>query len=59
MKISIEQYGHKASYECENDDVTSSEVMQVIRGLMVTLTWQDSVVIDGMKELIDEYEELK
>ena len=59
MKLSIEQYGHKAFYECENDDLNSTEVMQIIRGLMVALTWQDSVVIDGMKELVEEYEESK
>lgn len=59
MKISIEQYDHKAFYECETDDLNSTEVMQIIRGLMVALTWQDSVVIDGMKELVEEYEESK
>lgn len=59
MKISLEQYGHKVNYECESDDLTSVDVMQVVRGLMVAMTWDDSVVIDGMKELVEEYEELK
>lgn len=59
MKISLEQYGHKATYECEADDLTSTDVMQVVRGLMIALTWNDSVVIDGMKELVEEYEEFK
>lgn len=59
MKISIEQYGHKVTYECEADDLNSTNVLQVVRGLMIALTWQDSAVMDSMKEIVEEYEELK
>lgn len=59
MKISIEQYGNKAIYESDSEDLTSDEVLEVFKGLMITLTWQESTIIDGMKDLIEEYEEFK
>ena len=59
MKISIEQYGHKASYETNAEDLNVYEVLEAFKGLMVTLTWQESTIIDGMKDLVKEYEEFK
>lgn len=59
MKISLEQYGNKAIYESDTEDITSDEVLEVFKGLMITLTWQESTIIDGMRDLVKEYEELK
>lgn len=57
MKISLEQYDHKASYETNAEDLNVYEVLEAFKGLMITLTWQESTIIDGMKNLVKEYEE--
>lgn len=59
MKISIEQYDHKASYETNAEDLNIYEVLEAFKGLMITLTWHESTIVDGMKTLVEEYEESK
>ena len=59
MKISIEQYNHKASYETNAEDLNIYEVLEAFKGLMITLTWHESTIVDGMKTLVEEYEESK
>lgn len=59
MKISLEQYDGKAIYESNSEDLTIDEVLEAFKGLMITLTWQESTIIDGMKYLVEEYEESK
>lgn len=59
MKISLEQYGCKAIYETDTEDFTIDEVLEAFKGLMITLTWHESTIIDGMKNLVEEYEESK
>lgn len=59
MKITLENYNHKLTYETDCEDLTSTDMLKAFKALMIGVTFYESVVIDGMKEIIEEYDELR
>lgn len=57
MKITLEAYEHKLSYETNRDDLTSTELLDIFKRLMIGITYSEDVVMTGMKELLEEYED--
>lgn len=59
MKITMSAYDTVVSYEVGCNDLTSVEVLQAVKGLMYGLTFAEDSIIDGMKEIIAEYEDMR
>lgn len=36
MKIQIEAYGKKHSFECDYDDITTEEIIEIITNLLIS-----------------------
>lgn len=52
MKIQIEAYGKKYSFESEDNDFTSSEVIEIIVNLLVSAGYSKENII----EIMNQYE---
>ena len=50
MKIVIEQYEHKITYEVPHDDVDLDEALQMIEGLLKAIGY----VFSGSLEIVDD-----
>jgi hypothetical protein len=53
MKITIEQYDHKVTYEVPHDDVDLDEALQMIEGLLKAIGY----VFSGNLEIVNEWKE--
>lgn len=56
MKITIENYGKTMSVETNHEDVSIDEYLDIIYGLLVTVTFHPTTVINGFKDFIKEKE---
>ena len=54
MKITIESYGNKYSTETENDDLDIHEVVDILKGLLVSSGFGLKTVLSGFGECEDE-----
>ena len=52
--LSIEQYGKKVTYELPYSDTTLDELIQGFIGCLVTLTWNENIVLEGLKDYAEE-----
>lgn len=57
MKITLEVYDTKITHEVDRDDLTSTEFLDIFKRMMIGITFSEDVVMDGMKELLTEYED--
>lgn len=56
MKITLEVYDTKITHEVDRDDLTSTEFLDIFKRMLIGVTFHEDVVISGMKELLEEYE---
>ena len=56
MKIQLSCYDDIVTFESTNNDLTSTEVLTIFKSLMESISFSPSVVIAGMKEVMDNYE---
>lgn len=59
MKITIEHYEKKFTFETPYDDLTTYDVLNEVKGLMFAATWLESGIIEGMRQIVEEYDENK
>lgn len=57
MRIVFETYERKVTVRTPNDDLDISELMQIIYDSLKGLTFSDTVILYGLKELIETIEE--
>ena len=57
MKIVFETDERKVTVRTPNDDLDISELMQIIYDSLKGLTFSDTVILYGLKELIETIEE--
>jgi uncharacterized alkaline shock family protein YloU len=53
MKITIENYGKKMSVETDHEDLGIDEYIDIFYGLLVSVTFNESTIINGFKEFIE------
>ncbi len=56
MKITIENYGKIISIETTNEDVGIDEYVDYFYGLLVSVGFNPSTIINGFKDFIEEKE---
>jgi hypothetical protein len=56
MKITIENYGKKMSVETDHEDLGIDEYIDIFYGLLVSVTFNESTIINGFKEFIESKE---
>jgi uncharacterized alkaline shock family protein YloU len=56
MKITIENYGKKMSVETDHEDLGIDEYINIFYGLLVSVTFNESTIINGFKEFIESKE---
>ena len=56
MKITIENYGKKMSFETEYEDVSINEYLDIFYGLLISATFSPETVLSGFKEFVEEKE---
>ena len=56
MKITIENYGKKMSFETEYEDVSINEYLDIFYGLLISATFSPETVLNGFKEFVEEKE---
>ena len=56
MKITIENYGKKMSVETDHEDLSVDEYIDIFYGLLVSVTFNESTIINGFKEFIESKE---
>jgi hypothetical protein len=56
MKITIENYGKKMSVETNYEDASVNEYIEIFYGLLISVTFDQSTIINGFKEFIEEKE---
>lgn len=56
MKITIENYDKKMSVEINHEDVGIDEYINIFYGLLVSVTFNESTIINGFKEFIESKE---
>jgi hypothetical protein len=56
MKITIENYGKKMSVETNYEDASVNEYIEIFYGLLISATFDQSTIINGFKEFIEEKE---
>ena len=56
MKITIENYGKKMSFETEYEDVSINEYLDIFYGLLISATFSPETVLIGFKEFVEEKE---
>lgn len=56
MKITIENYGKKMSVETNYEDASINEYIEIFYGLLISATFDQSIIISGFKEFIEEKE---
>ena len=57
MKITIENYGKKMSFETDYEDVSINEYIDIFYGLLISATFSPETVLNGFKEFIEEKDE--
>ena len=55
MKITINHYDEETSIITKADDLTSTEVLDKIRGLLVAVGYNESNIIESFSELYEEH----
>jgi len=53
-KITIENYDMKSSWEIPHSDFSLDEILNAIVGLLVTIGYNERVVVGAMKEFADQ-----
>jgi uncharacterized alkaline shock family protein YloU len=56
MKITIENYGKKMSVETDHEDLGIDEYIDIFYGLLVSVTFNESTIVNGFKEFIESKE---
>ena len=56
MKITIENYGKKISVETDHDDLGLDEYIDIFYSLLVSITFNESTIINGFKDFIESKE---
>ncbi len=56
MKITIENYGKKMSVETDHEDLGIDEYIDIFYGLLVSVTFSESTIINGFKDFIESKE---
>jgi phosphatidylglycerophosphatase A len=56
MKITIENYGKKMSVETDHEDLGIDEYIDIFYSLLVSVTFDESTIINGFKEFIESKE---
>ena len=56
MKITIENYGKIMSIETDHEDLGIDEYMDIFYGLLVSVTFNESTIINGFKDFIESKE---
>jgi uncharacterized alkaline shock family protein YloU len=56
MKITIENYGKKMSVETDHEDLGIDEYIDIFYGLLVSVTFNESTIINGFKDFIESKE---
>ena len=54
MKISVESYGKKYTVECENDDLTMEEYIDILNNILLSIGFAQETILDGLDEFIKE-----
>lgn len=57
MKITIENYGKKMSVETDHEDACINDYIDAFYGLLVCATFNPNVIINGIKDFIEEKDE--
>lgn len=55
MKITIQHYDEEVSILMKRDDLTTTEVLDKLRGLLVACGYNESNIIDSFYELYEEH----
>ena len=56
MKITLEHYDNKVSVETKHEDLTTYELLDLFRGLMVTAGYSEFNIIESFQDLYNEHE---
>ena len=56
MKITIENYDKKMSVETDHEDLGIDEYIDIFYGLLVSVTFTESTIINGFKDFIESKE---
>ena len=56
MKITIENYDKKMSVETDREDLGIDEYIDIFYGLLVSVTFTESTIINGFKDFIESKE---
>ena len=54
MKISVESYGKKYTVECENDDVSMEDYIDILNNLLLSIGFCQETILEGLDEFIKE-----
>jgi len=57
MKISVEQYDKKITIDCEHDDYTIDEVLEMFRTLAIGMTFHEDSWKEAVINMADIYRE--
>jgi hypothetical protein len=49
MKIQIEAYGKKHSFECDYDDITTEEIIEIITNLLISAGYDYQNIKDELQ----------
>ena len=49
MKIQIEAYGKKHSFECDYDDITTQEIIEIITNLLISAGYDYQNIKDELQ----------
>lgn len=55
MKITIQHYDEEVSLSIKQDDLTTTEILDKIRGLLVACGYNESNIIESFDELYQEH----
>lgn len=53
-RLTLECYDKKVTVEWPGSDISATDVIDALFGIMIAQTWDPTVVINSMKEFVDE-----
>lgn len=58
MKLTIETKDETLSAEFTHIDVSVEEILQVLVGMLVSITYSEETVLNGMRDFLQQFEEV-
>jgi len=58
MKMSIECHGRKYTTETDNDDLTIDDYIDIINNMLLSISFRQDVIVEGVEEFVKEKKEL-